>query len=311
MTGHSDAFRVKTVQGVGAAGKCAKHNLREIQAELGADSHISAIRSRLNIVLHGGSTSGAVIESEKRLLRDAEFTRPMRKNQVRLIEIVFSVSPDSNLDLVAYFGECWTWGQAYYGISCISAVIHNDESAPHMHALYVPCVNGKMCGSALLGGKEKIRQARQDCIAQVGSKYGLKLSPARKHLPLTERKKMTAAIIRRLCDDPQLLNEPTVRDALTDILVTSPQAVYEAIKNPIGNCAAESKQPKETQSTPAKRPEKTHSLSCVGNSISDHDTEAYSRTQDDDYVSSNWDDETGEFVQLATQSRATVLGNWL
>lgn len=311
MAEHAAFLRVKTVPGKNAARVCARHNLREIAAELGADSHIASDRTCQNIVLHGGTTSADVVDAELKILQDAEFTRPMRKNQVRLIEVIFSLTPGSTIDFVTYFDECWRWGVAFYGVQCISAVVHFDESAHHCHALYVPIVNGKMCGSALVGGLEKLRQARMDFAERVAARFGLSLAAPRKRLPLAERRKMVAAIIKALRNTPALLNEPSIKDALNDVLIASPQGVYDAIKKPIGNCAAKQKQPEQGHSAPVLLPENTQTLSLCRVSISDTvsaaTSEPFSRTHDDDYLPSDWDSDTGEFYAQAPRDRKTIL----
>ncbi len=265
MKNETAFFRVQTVQGKNAAQICSRHNLREIQAELGADSHINATLSVSNLIIHGVATSVVVIEAEKKILMDAKLILPMRKNQLRLIEIVVTISRTSTVYQQAYFNDCWQWGEEYYGISCISAVIHKDESVPNAHALYVPCADGRMMGSALVGGREKIREAQRDCMEKVGNLYGLKSPEGQKRTPLAERRKMVDMILKALSTKPQLLNDPVVKDTLTDILLPSPKAVFDAIKSPIGNYQPFSEHPNDEQSAPHKDHQNIHSLACVGN----------------------------------------------
>ncbi|WP_368923885.1 plasmid recombination protein, partial [Comamonas aquatica] len=57
-------------------------------------------------------------------------------------------------DECAYFQAALDWMATEFGsANLLSAVVHKDESAQHMHVLIVPLVQGSMQGSDLLGGK--------------------------------------------------------------------------------------------------------------------------------------------------------------
>ena len=70
----------------------------------------------------------------------------------------------------------------------ISAIVHNDEGAPHCHVLILPLLNGRMIGSELMGGPAKLKAMQASFHEQVGQRHGL----ARK-----EPQKPVNAAIRR------------------------------------------------------------------------------------------------------------------
>ncbi len=78
---HIQVLRVQKLKGGGIIGIAARHNLREIQAELGADSHIDPHRSAQNIILQGaGAASGIAAEAIK--MMESADVLPLRKGAV-------------------------------------------------------------------------------------------------------------------------------------------------------------------------------------------------------------------------------------
>jgi Plasmid recombination enzyme len=61
----------------------------------------------------------------------------------------------------------------------LSADIHRDEPAPHLHLLMLPLIGGRMNGSDALGGRTKLAALHNDFHSQVAAPYGLKRAPAR------------------------------------------------------------------------------------------------------------------------------------
>ena len=63
----------------------------------------------------------------------------------------------------------------------LSAIVHNDEAAPHCHVILLPLVDGRMRGSELMGNRIKIMAMQGDFQAKVGQRYGLarQVAPAR------------------------------------------------------------------------------------------------------------------------------------
>jgi hypothetical protein len=128
----------------------AKHNLREIQKEIGADGHIDAQRTCRNEIIAGPVTA-AKVEALAQALRDDIGYKPPRKDYAQAHEIIFTLSSQTSLDVRKFFEFCLAFVVDEFGQdSVLSAVVHRDENAPHMHVLLVPIVKGQYVGSALI-----------------------------------------------------------------------------------------------------------------------------------------------------------------
>lgn len=128
----------------------AKHNLREIQKEFGAEGHIDAQRICLNEIIAGPATA-AEVEALAQSLRNGIGYCPPRKDFTQAHEIVFTLSSNTSLDTRRFFDFCLEFVVGEFGQGTVlSAVIHRDESAPHMHVLLIPIVDGQYVGSPLI-----------------------------------------------------------------------------------------------------------------------------------------------------------------
>lgn len=187
---HVQFLRIKKLTGKAIIEVAARHNHREILAELGAGSaeHINPARVRFNRVLHGPGTAAAVASHAKALM-DAAGIKAIRKDAVRALEIIFSLPPDSSIDPDQFFDESIQWAGQYFAVPVISAIVHNDEAAPHCHVLLLPLVDGRMVGSDLMGGRAKLLAMQADYHAQVGRRYGLTRQAAQKRASASTRKR--------------------------------------------------------------------------------------------------------------------------
>lgn len=178
---HTQFLRIEKLTGKAIIKVAARHNHREILAELGAapGGHIDPARVGLNRVLRGHCTAAAVA-SEAQALMDAAGIKAIRKDAVRALEIIFSLPPDSPIDHDRFFNESVQWAGKYFAVPVISAIVHNDEAAPHCHALLLPLVDGRMIGSDLMGGRAKLQAMQTDFYAQVGQRHGLVRQTAQK-----------------------------------------------------------------------------------------------------------------------------------
>ncbi|MBC7435448.1 MAG: plasmid recombination protein [Bdellovibrionales bacterium] len=173
-------FRIKKLTGSGIVLAASRHNKRVIQAEYGAAGHIDAARICLNTVLHGPATPQAVAQRAKDLKVGAGI-RSDRKKAVMALELVFSLPPGTPVDPPSYFKDCLPWVARNFGgfDNMLSADIHMDESAPHMHVLLLPLIEGRMKGSDLVGNRQRLQFLQNDFHAAVAARYGLAKAPAR------------------------------------------------------------------------------------------------------------------------------------
>lgn len=128
----------------------ARHNLRDIQSELGANSHIDAGRMGLNEIIAGPDSPAGI--NALALVRMAGIGyKPKRKDFTQAHELLFTLASKTELDARAFFLFCLDFVVTEFGIdSVLSAVIHNDESAPHLHILLIPIAGGEYIGSSLI-----------------------------------------------------------------------------------------------------------------------------------------------------------------
>lgn len=186
---HAQILRIKKLTGNAIIEVAARHNHREILAELGSapDGHIDPARVGLNRVLCGNNTAAAVASHAKTLMDDAGI-KAMRRDAVRALEIIFSLPPDSPIDRDRFFNESVRWAGQYFAAPVISAIVHNDEAAPHCHVLLLPLVDGRMVGSDLMGGRAKLQAMQADFHAQVGQRHGLTRQATQKRHSAATRK---------------------------------------------------------------------------------------------------------------------------
>ena len=90
-----------------------------------------------------------------------------------------------------FFVSCtWFFARRYGKENIISAVVHADETTPHLHLNLIPVKDGKLCAKELFGRKE-LSQLQTDFHEAVGKRYGLqrgKEGSQRKHLDTAEYK---------------------------------------------------------------------------------------------------------------------------
>jgi hypothetical protein len=208
----------------------AKHNLREIVAELGAapDGRINPSRVKLNVVLRGADTSAGIADTAKTLLKSAGITR-LRKDAVRALEFIFSLPPNTTIDNQTYFADATAWVASYFGVPLISSIVHLDEAAPHCHVLALPLVGGRMNGSELMGGPSRLQTIQSDFYAQVAQQYGLQRQAPSKHRSKVSKREATATVLGAIMKDPCLLNDPKVRQALGAAIAKDPAPLIRAL----------------------------------------------------------------------------------
>lgn len=206
----------------------ATHNLRQLQAEIGADDHIDAARTRTNQIIFGPSTASAVSTSAASQMDDAGIGKP-RKDAVRAIEIVFSLPVVSNIESTAFFTECLSWSRGFFKVPVLSAVIHLDESAPHCHVILLPLQDGRMQGSALVGYRTRLQAIQQSFFDQVGQRYGLTRPKAQRRLNAATAMKAASLAFTAIVSNDDLLLDPAVKAAILEAFGKNPAPLLAAI----------------------------------------------------------------------------------
>lgn len=90
-----------------------------------------------------------------------------------------------------FFKDCVKFFADRYGAeNMISAVVHKDETTPHLHLNLVPITNGKLCSKDLYDRK-KLSELQTAFYEKVGKKWGLergRFKSGAKHLTVAEHK---------------------------------------------------------------------------------------------------------------------------
>ncbi|QWE17085.1 plasmid recombination protein [Polynucleobacter sp. AP-Nino-20-G2] len=234
ISGNSTPFlRTAKLKGARKIEVASRHNLREIQAELGAYSHIDPHRSEANIILRGERTAQKVTQRANQLMLDAGVSK-LRKDAVRAIEIVFSLSPNVEIDVNGFFAKATSWAEAYFQVPILSSVIHHDEQAPHCHVLMLPLVGNRLVGSDLIGNRQSLERMQSDFYANVAHGFGLQRPARSKEYSKAKRQEMAVQVLTVIKDDPTKLKNASIFAALMEaIAIQAPVKLLELLNIPI------------------------------------------------------------------------------
>lgn len=123
-----------------------------------------------------------------------------RSNSVIALDTIYTASPDffkgrNNAENDMFFEDCLKFHQKRFG-HIISAVIHYDETTPHLHVLSVPLTSdNRLSARDVIGNRAKMSQMQTAFYEQVGRDYGLERGI---HMDGQEKKKHITAQEHRL-----------------------------------------------------------------------------------------------------------------
>ena len=101
-----------------------------------------------------------------------------RANSVLALDTLYTASPDffqgkTNAENDKFFQDCLKFHNEHFG-HIISAVIHYDETTPHLHVISVPLTrDGRLSARDVIGNKSKMSKTQDAFFEQVGRGYGL------------------------------------------------------------------------------------------------------------------------------------------
>ena len=128
-------------------------------------------------------------------------TRKVRHDAVKALELMLTYTGE--VDGEKFNQERWEqknvkWLQEKFGSeNVVSAICHNDESTPHIHAIVIPMVNESLNAKHYLGGKKgcsKLQSEYATAMKEFGLERGIRASGA-KH---TDIKKFYGAVTKSL-----------------------------------------------------------------------------------------------------------------
>jgi len=124
-----------------------------------------------------------------------------RKDAVVMLDTFYTASPEffkdkTKEEIEKYFNDCLEFHKKVYGDHVINAVIHYDETTPHMHVTSVPLVElenerYKLSAKEIMGSRGKYTQRQDRFYEEVTKEYGLERGE--KWVPGKERRKHVEA----------------------------------------------------------------------------------------------------------------------
>ena len=168
---------------------------------------IDRSKSSKNFDLNGKFEETFVRQQKRRL---KELGIKPHKNSVLMTELFFSASHDffknmSDEEIRQYFQDCYDWAAEKYGKSnIISAMVHLDETTPHMHLCFVPITkDNRLAHNSLFDGKKTMERLQDEVHEKIFSRYNLergekKEETHRKHLETYEWKRQQAIKLKDL-----------------------------------------------------------------------------------------------------------------
>lgn len=101
-----------------------------------------------------------------------------RSNSVMALDTIYTASPQffqerTNAENDKFFQDCLKFHNEHFG-HIISAVVHYDETTPHLHIISVPLTqDGRLSARDVIGNKAKMSKTQDAFFEQVGKGYGL------------------------------------------------------------------------------------------------------------------------------------------
>ena len=101
-----------------------------------------------------------------------------RSNSVVALDTLYTASHEffqgkTNEENDTFFRDCLKFHERHFG-HIISAVIHYDETTPHLHIISVPLTqDGRLSARDVIGNKAKMSKTQDSFFEQVGKGYGL------------------------------------------------------------------------------------------------------------------------------------------
>ena len=136
-------------------------------------------------------------DTEHIIQKNYKGTKTIRKDAVKNVELIFTSDKDffdklSHEDERKFFEKSLEFAQEYFGEKNIfSAIVHKDETTPHMHINLVPITKeGKLSAKEVVGNRKDLEQMQD--------KYFQKISKSFPELERGKKKEITNKIHKSL-----------------------------------------------------------------------------------------------------------------
>ena len=192
------------------------------------------------------SPQGKNIDFINERIKSLTLSRKLRRDAIYMNSFVLGSDGKffktlSKYDQRQFFEDCTNFFCDKYGKeNVISAIVHEDETTPHMHLNFIPIVNGKLCSKDLFD-KKKLSILQTEFYEVVGKKYGLKRGKEgsqAKHLSTAEFK------ANKIIEEAEEIRQETLsyKQALDDAKDGKIARGKKDLKNQIVAVTAENKE---------------------------------------------------------------------
>ena len=143
---------------------------------IGSNTCIDSSRTKNNYRLVFRNSSYTDFINER--IKELNLPKAPRKDAVLMASFVLGSDREffNGLDKDEqneFFRDCTKFFAQRYGRrNIISAVVHNDETTPHLHLNLIPVKDGRLCAKHLLNRNE-LSKLQTDFYEQVGKRWGL------------------------------------------------------------------------------------------------------------------------------------------
>lgn len=163
-------LRTAKIKTLGNMGASLQHTFRE------RDTPNADPRKRVdNTILTGRETAAEVLKAWHQRAPEK-----IRKNAVHGLEYFIGGSPEkmhamSREQQYQYFADALAWLEKRHGKeNILSAVIHRDETTPHMTVMTIPLDDkGKLNARRFVGSRKDLSELQTGFAAEVGASHGL------------------------------------------------------------------------------------------------------------------------------------------
>lgn len=217
-------WRLEKLHADAIGGREAEANRDERHPKHFANSEIDWSRTGRNIYL---VRSENWVKSIEKTLQENDI-KPPRKNAVIMLDSIITASPDDMKrmketgEMMPFFRDALEWYGKNFGV-VVNAVVHLDETTPHMHIQSVPVTaDGRLCARDFCGGRAVMGRAQDAIENEVFARYGLEHrdvrepEQARKHMELAAFKaKAEAEKLRKLRKAVDELTGPAAQSSVS------------------------------------------------------------------------------------------------
>lgn len=210
----------------GSTGGLQRHNERE-PGQRHSNKNIKAERTKDNIFLKPKDDRTYGERVDDRLEAGYRGTKAIRKDAVKMVEATVQLGGDITKESeemqIKALKEAYEELKEMYGEeNIISAVIHVDETTPHLHCDFVPLTKrGNLSAKDVIGDKKKMRRTQEKFLEAMQERVPrakfARLEPEKAQFNGLDQKlyeKMTASIKERedkLCDREDYIEDQEIK----------------------------------------------------------------------------------------------------